>query len=218
MNRSVSADTQRTRTRLKVAARKQVPVREAETKTSKKETSNVAKKETEKQPRKEPAKRQVAAKPMDVSLTIGIVGVDIQGETFDKVADFINQNARMGIITLETGDDHLLLHIQGMISIKASSTRSLKADLRSVIGWDENAPPGASICVKALRDRRIHTVIGIIGYCLKDEHEEHFRIHTKNISEQQKEDGRRRHVIYGASEYKNVLRRSSLRNRGNRRW
>ncbi|KAL2654154.1 hypothetical protein R1flu_022282 [Riccia fluitans] len=132
-----------TRTRLQVAARKRFALTEVETKKSKKERSNDAKeKETKKKPqkRKEPAKRRVSAKAMDVSLTIGIVVADIQGETFDKVAEFINQNARMGIITLERDDAHLLLHIQGMISLKASSTRSLKADLRSVIGREENTP------------------------------------------------------------------------------
>ncbi|KAL2649331.1 hypothetical protein R1flu_017459 [Riccia fluitans] len=153
----------------------------------------------------EPKKRRVPPKQMDVSITIRILEADVSGETFERLAQYINENAMMAIITLEKGDEYLLLHIQGMLSIRTSSIQSLKADLRTVVGWDDNMPIGTSVCIKALKDRGMHIVIGIIGYCLKDENEENFRIYTKNISKQQKEDGQRRHIIYDTSKYKNKV-------------
>ncbi|KAL3682667.1 hypothetical protein R1sor_000689 [Riccia sorocarpa] len=131
----------------------------------------------------------------------------IDGATFDRLAVYVEETARKGIIVMERGDSHLQLHIQGMLSVKTSSTRSLKTEIRQAIGWNEdNHPADGSICIKSLKDTFIdHTVIGMIGYCLKDEQEEHYRKYTKNISEQELEDGRQRHFIYGASVYKNRL-------------
>ncbi|KAL3686764.1 hypothetical protein R1sor_013073 [Riccia sorocarpa] len=95
--------------------------------------------------------KTVAAKDLDVSITVGIPGEDVSGETFDKLAEFMEQNPKMSIIALER------------------------------------------VCVRSLKDKGLHTVIGIIGYCLKDEKEEHFK---KNISLKQMEEGRRMHSMY----------------------
>ncbi|KAL3691585.1 hypothetical protein R1sor_005236 [Riccia sorocarpa] len=84
--------------------------------------------------------RTVTAKDLDLSITVGKAGEDVSGETFDKLADFIDKNAKMGIISFERGDDHLLLHIQGMISIKSSSTRMVNAQIRQAIGWEDDGP------------------------------------------------------------------------------
>ncbi|KAL3691406.1 hypothetical protein R1sor_005057 [Riccia sorocarpa] len=149
--------------------------------------------------------RRVPEKMFDMSLTISIPGTDIKGETFDVLVNFLEERAEMGVLVLERGDSHLQLHIQGLLRISTSSTRALKTEIRDRIGWQEAGPLGGSICVKSLKYKGLHTVIGIIGYCLKDEGEEHFRFHSKNVSEAQKEEGKRVHAIYGASEYKNRL-------------
>ncbi|KAL2622595.1 hypothetical protein R1flu_002800 [Riccia fluitans] len=89
----------------------------------------------------------------------------------------------MGVLALERGDAFLQLHVQGMMRLKTSSTRSLKAEIKSWIGWDYHRPIGGSICINSLCNRGLHMMIGLIGYCLKDE-------------------GRRIHSIYGTSKYK----------------
>ncbi|KAL3690356.1 hypothetical protein R1sor_016665 [Riccia sorocarpa] len=149
--------------------------------------------------------RHVPDKTFDVSITIGIPGNDIQGECFDRMVNFLERRAEMGVLGLERGDSHLQLHIQGMLRITTSSARALKTEIHNVIGWEQATPLGASICVKTLKYKGLHTVIGLIGYCLKDEGQEHFRFYTKNVTDEQKEEGRRMHAIYGASEYKNRL-------------
>ncbi|KAL3689557.1 hypothetical protein R1sor_015866 [Riccia sorocarpa] len=149
--------------------------------------------------------RTVTPKELDISLTVGIPGQDVSNKTFDKLAAFIEENARMGMICFERGDAHLLLHIQGMLCIKSSSTRMLKQQIRKAIGWADEGPVGGCICVKSLKDKGLHTIVGIIGYCLKDEKEAHFRMFQKNVTQAQMEEGRRMHWIHGASEIKNRL-------------
>ncbi|KAL2649208.1 hypothetical protein R1flu_017336 [Riccia fluitans] len=175
--------------RPKVAARKQNSLKTSQTPIAQTKTS---KPPTVKQHRLEEKthalkKRRVPPKQMDVNITMGILGAGISGEIFECFTQYVNENATIGIITLKRGDAHLLLHIQGMLSIRTSSTQSLKADLRTAVDWDNlNMLTGTFVCVKALKDKGMHTLIGMIGYCLKDENEEHFCICTKNISEQQK--------------------------------
>ncbi|KAL3684031.1 hypothetical protein R1sor_002053 [Riccia sorocarpa] len=196
-NVAASATTQ-TRTRNVAAS--------ATTKAPAKATTKAPAKPVEPKPRKP---RRVAEKLFDVSITISISGTDIKGEAFDKMAIFLENRAEMGVLGLERGDSHLQLHIQGMMRISTSSACALKTEIRDIIGWDDGEPLGASICVKSLKYKGLHTVIGLIGYCLKDEGQGHFRFYSKNASNDQKEEGRRMHAIYGASEYKNRLELNS---------
>ncbi|KAL3695614.1 hypothetical protein R1sor_009690 [Riccia sorocarpa] len=112
-------------------------------------------------------------------------------------------DANMGMIALERGDSQLQLHIQGMLCLKSSSVRSLKEDIKAAIDWQEHAPPGASVCVKSLSQKGLHTVLGMIGYCHKDENEMHYRAFHKNISDEQIKIGKKNYVIHGACAYKN---------------
>ncbi|KAL2623898.1 hypothetical protein R1flu_008143 [Riccia fluitans] len=65
----------------------------------------------------------------------------------------------MGIVTPERGDKY--------DKYKEQQYSQLKVDIHSVVGWENNSPPGVAVFVKMLKDRGIHTVIGIIAYCLK---------------------------------------------------
>ncbi|KAL3694993.1 hypothetical protein R1sor_008644 [Riccia sorocarpa] len=148
-------------------------------------------------------RRRGPPKQMQVSVTIGQIGADIEPQVFEQMAAFLQSNADMGVTALERGDSQLQLHIQGMLCIKNSSVRSLKDDIKTAIDWHEGAPLGASICVKSLTQKGLHTVLGMIGYCHKDEDEMHFRVFHKNVTDQQIEEGRKHYVIHGACAYKN---------------
>ncbi|KAL3692788.1 hypothetical protein R1sor_006439 [Riccia sorocarpa] len=150
-------------------------------------------------------KRKTEPKEFNISLTLGIACVDVPGEIFDKSQNYMEEKATMAIMAFERGDAHLLLHIQSMFTIKTTSTRKLKEDIRAAVGWKDTAPLGNSLCVRSLKEKGLHTTTGLIGYCLKDEREAHFRLYTKNITERQMEEDRRVHFIYGASKYKNKV-------------
>ncbi|KAL3685918.1 hypothetical protein R1sor_003940 [Riccia sorocarpa] len=47
--------------------------------------------------------RRVSEKDMDISLTVGVPGEDITGVTFDRLALYMEENVRMGIIAMERG-------------------------------------------------------------------------------------------------------------------
>ncbi|KAL2613580.1 hypothetical protein R1flu_025272 [Riccia fluitans] len=149
--------------------------------------------------------RRVPEKMLDVSLTIGIPGENVDKKLFDLLVNWLEHRAEIAVLVLERGDAFLQLHLQGMLRAKSSSMTILKREIKEVIGWQWNLPVGGSVCLKSLREKGLHTVIGLIGYCLKDEGAPHFRFYSKNITEEQKAEGRRMHSIYGVSEYKHKL-------------
>ncbi|KAL2633809.1 hypothetical protein R1flu_005288 [Riccia fluitans] len=130
--------------------------------------------------------RRVPEKTFDVSLTIGIPGETVDENVFDLLVNWLEYRAEMAVLALERGDAFLQLHVQGMVRVKTSSTKILNREIKVVIGWESNAPVGGSVCLKPLHDRGLHTVIGLIGYCLKDEGAAHFKFYSKNVSEEQK--------------------------------
>ncbi|KAL3695828.1 hypothetical protein R1sor_009904 [Riccia sorocarpa] len=152
-----------------------------------------------------PKSRRVPPKQMDVSLTVGQVGADVEATVFDKLALYIEREAKLGLIAFERDDTNLQLHIQGVMTIVASSVRSIKIDILKEIGWDVQAPVGGVVCVKSVKNQGLHTVTRLIGYCLKDEDQDHFRMYCTNVTEQQMEEGKKRHILFGASGYKNRL-------------
>ncbi|KAL2610821.1 hypothetical protein R1flu_022513 [Riccia fluitans] len=132
--------------------------------------------------------RWVPEKTFDVSLTIGIPGENVDENLFDLLVKWLAYRAEMAVLALERGDAFLQLHVQGMVRVKTSSTRILKREIKEVIGWESNPPVGGSMCLKSLRDKGLHTIIGLIGYCPKDEgcHISNFTIKTLPKSKKQK--------------------------------
>ncbi|KAL3693156.1 hypothetical protein R1sor_006807 [Riccia sorocarpa] len=174
---------------LKRAARKPAP-KQAEPPPLKK-TTKVPAKATRKKPE---------AKLQQVSITVGIVGDDITQETFADMKRFMDNRATVGLIALERGDATLQLHIQGVLALMSTSTKAVKQDIMEAIGWKSNCPLGGAVCVKALTNKGIHTLVGI---CTKDQQELHYQMHSVNVSPEQMEEGKRRYLIFGACNFKN---------------
>ncbi|KAL3692047.1 hypothetical protein R1sor_005698 [Riccia sorocarpa] len=78
-------------------------------------------------------RKPTVPKLLNVSMTVGIAGEDVPAETFDRLSAYLEQNAKMVIMAFERGDAHLLLHIQGMFSMMATSTRKIKDNIRTAI-------------------------------------------------------------------------------------
>ncbi|KAL3692074.1 hypothetical protein R1sor_005725 [Riccia sorocarpa] len=148
-------------------------------------------------------KKKPECRMLQVSITVGIVGEDISTETFEALQVFVEKRAAVGLIALERGDATLQLHVQGVMAVESTSARQIKSDLHVAIGWDTCCPVGASICVKLLTNKGVHTLVGMVGYCMKDQQELHFRMYCKNVSEKQMDEGRQRYLIFGACNYKN---------------
>ena len=72
------------------------------------------------------------------------------------------------------------LHIQGVIRIYDSSAQWASRHLREYLGWKKDY---GKIMMKGLTGKRLHTFIGMIGYCLKDEGQPYFKTEIVNISQ-----------------------------------
>lgn len=66
-----------------------------------------------------------------------------------------------------------------------------------VLGWDSPScrPLVAEVCVKKLTNKGFHTFVGMIGYCQKDEHEQHFESRMKNINDEMLRDGKHLYML-----------------------
>ncbi|KAL3682488.1 hypothetical protein R1sor_000510 [Riccia sorocarpa] len=125
--------------------------------------------------------RRGVSKQMEISLTIGYAGHDVPLEVFEKLKVFLEKEASMAVAALERGDSQLQLHIQAVVSVNTSSVNAFKTDVAAMLGWNVRCPPGASICAKSVKNNGFHTFTGLVGYCLKDEHEAHFVKYVKNM-------------------------------------
>ncbi|KAL2651038.1 hypothetical protein R1flu_019166 [Riccia fluitans] len=105
--------------------------------------------------------RRVPEKLFDVSLTIGIPGKNVDDKVFDLLVKWLEYRAEMMVLALERGDSFLQLHVQGMVRVKTSSTMILKRKIKEVIGWESNGPVGASVYLKSLHYKGLHTIISI---------------------------------------------------------
>ncbi|KAL3690301.1 hypothetical protein R1sor_016610 [Riccia sorocarpa] len=97
---------------------------------------------TMKKPKATSPKRKTEPKEFNISLTLGIAGVDVHGEIFYKLQNYLEEKATMAIMAFERGDAHLLLHIQSMFTMKTTSTRKLKEDIRAAMIRSGQYMPG----------------------------------------------------------------------------
>ncbi|KAL3702136.1 hypothetical protein R1sor_020158 [Riccia sorocarpa] len=106
------------------------------------------------------------------------------GETSSKKTPKLSccSRATVGLIALERGDATLQLHIQGVLALLSTSTKAIKEDILKAIGWKNDCPLGGAICVKALTNKGVHTLVGMVGYCTKDEQELHYEMYSVNVT------------------------------------
>ncbi|KAL3676960.1 hypothetical protein R1sor_026908 [Riccia sorocarpa] len=148
-------------------------------------------------------RKPVEKRTLQVSVTVGIVGEDVSQITYEDVKRYAQHATTVAVVSMERGDSALQLHIQAIMVVESTSTRAVRQEIAVQIGWATRCPPGGAICVKQLTNKGLHTLAGMIGYCIKDEKESHYQMFSKNVTDDQFGEGRRRYVILGASDYKN---------------
>jgi hypothetical protein len=90
--------------------------------------------------------------------------------------------------------------------IYVSNVIALSKLIKKVLGWDDViiASPEHHVHCKLLKGVRMHTYIGMIGYCLKDQGEEQFQFCHRNVSFE-KMQGVDEYVKYGSCFCKNKV-------------
>ncbi|KAL3689177.1 hypothetical protein R1sor_015486 [Riccia sorocarpa] len=84
-------------------------------------------------PKLKPKKPVKATKELQVSITVGIVEQDRELQVFEKLKQFVDARASIGIVSLERGDSNLQLHAQGALSLQSTSTRAIKTEISTAI-------------------------------------------------------------------------------------
>lgn len=75
---------------------------------------------------------------------------------------------------MERGGTLTHKHFQMVMKGNFSSLLMLNKKIKVCLDWDLNPPMGHVVSCKDLRDESLHTFKGMVGYCMKDNGEEHF--------------------------------------------
>lgn len=141
---------------------------------------------------------------LDMSLTIGLKGVDVCKTNIEKLNRVLEEHYIAGLVALERGDIENRLHFQMVCRARIKSSLSFGILVCKHMGWYgvENMNPPNCICCKSLTNIGLHTFHDILGYCLKDTGAEHFDVAMKNISDEDIMEGKMLYAKYGPLDLK----------------
>ena len=72
---------------------------------------------------------------------------------------------------------NLWLCLQGVLRMKAKTVRGITAAIKRHLQWDEGKQPfGSRVMCRGITGSKLHTWPGLVGYCCKDMHEQHFQV------------------------------------------
>jgi len=142
----------------------------------------------------------------EYSITIQRAGQDIDVDRIlQPLDDWVHANTSSAFFATERGEKDGHLHFQGVIRTRRLSlhkaalcTKSLKAALE-LNAKGEYAGKG-NVSSRALKNSKLHTFEGMIGYCMKDRGRDWYRPFEFNITPQMVEEGLQLYLQYGASE------------------
>ena len=148
------------------------------------------------------------------------VGLNLAEAKWAQISDFLAPYCRSYVFAREKGEKEGMYHLQGYCEIRASSWQIVGSSLKRECGLDGKVAGKMgkySVCVKPLQGVGLHTRIGMIGYCLKDQQRPWFKCRMKGITEQEILDGGVLYMRLGATlknrtvlNYKNILERAFL--------
>ena len=150
---------------------------------------------------------------MDVNVIISDGSDDIEVQLWQKAEEFIKECISR-LCSIERGGALSRLHLQMEYRLVTSFAAMVSKLIKSYLGWNDvkKAPIGHHILTKTLCNTRLHTFIGMLGYCIKDKGEYHFQCIHKNVTPEQMEEGLEEYIKYGTPFAKNriVLIHTSL--------
>ena len=112
-------------------------------------------------------------KYFEASIIIAMDGMDIDIALLVKLRKFIEE-CMVGFYIMECSATLTHNHFQMVVKGNFSSPLVLKKKIKVGLGWDKSPPTGHVVSCKKWRDESLHTFLGMVGYCLEDNKEEHF--------------------------------------------
>lgn len=140
----------------------------------------------------------------EYSVTIQAAGRDLD---FTRVGPLVEtwckENCTAAFFATERGGRDHHLHLQGVIrttKLRFKTATAVSKQLNATLGFVRGmAHHGAgSVRTCAVKNNKMHTFDGLVGYCMKDSNQEWFSAFEHNITEEMKANGERLYLQYGA--------------------
>lgn len=138
----------------------------------------------------------------ELSVTIGKKSGDVQRGEIDKAVKWLDENPHVAAYCfgVERGDTVFKKHIQMVIRVKTTSPAMFKTHLRAAIEWDKgDMKRDGSLCAKTLKYSPVHSWLGMLGYCTKDEGHPEYEMHSKNVLREEIDEGKEIYLQHGAA-------------------
>lgn len=94
-------------------------------------------------------------------------------------------------------------HSQMMLNNILSSLFVLKKKIKVALGWQVDPSMGHIVSCKKLRDEGLHTFLGMVGYCVKDNGQDQFEFVHHNMSADDMNVGKMEYTKFGKVGLKN---------------
>lgn len=135
---------------------------------------------------------------VEVSVTVGTkAGIDVPRALSVHLDDFLQHRCIKGVAAYEHGGIGGHGHWQCVFQCRASSAKAVKLHLDHVL---RPRFSDMDLCVRLLTGRRLHTFVGMVGYCFKDEGvSPDWVVIEKGIEQRDKDLGREEYLKYGVS-------------------
>ena len=137
------------------------------------------KKTNKKKTEKEFGSSRIKPFVQELSVTIARKRGNVERGEAERLSAWLDGNDRVDAYCfgVERGGTVFQKHIQMVIRVTTTSPKMFKSHLRSAMGWNgEQDRSGVSICVRTLKYEKVHTWVGMLGYCTKDDGEEGFAL------------------------------------------
>ena len=102
------------------------------------------------------------------------------------------------------------LHLQGIARLhlrtekQQGAAQMCQKEIIKALGWDSKSKPkNARVMVRFLRHEGLHTWIGMVGYCIKNETADDYTEISGCVTEEDKRLGRQLYLQLGAGDLKN---------------
>lgn len=161
----------------------------------------------------------------EFSVTISVLDADLEHTHYMFLRTYFTRHPGVvGCLAYERGGRCRHWHAQGVCRVVATSGVRARNDFLRAVGWWSANPYGNKLHVlfRELSQKDLHTFIGMLGYCGKDEGEyDGWDIaYHEDITDDMKDRGAEKYAMYGAPEKFTVitLTRANLMDRVTAFW
>ena len=107
-------------------------------------------------------------KYIEASVTIVMEGIHADIALLVNLKRFVEEHCIEGLCSMERGGALTHEHFQKMVKGDFASFPVLNKTLKVCLEWDESALMGHVVSCKKCKDGDLHTLKGMIGYCMND--------------------------------------------------